>query len=567
MEIGDIDQLRNTLIGRGLTPQQVSRLIYLLKKDGILDVMHQVSKKIETIREALGVVRDISEIRSTALEIEYRIKSILDSVIEGLISLANDRGYMRSFLRRKSKGNLLTKMLTSIDEELDIFSEHLAEEFRKFLKSLQEAEGDVGISAEDIASLEDLIDNREIILNLVSKRKAKIQEKLESKTTTTFVVGVKRRKEAEFVVTEEFLDSFLTAIGEIEDVGRKLEARGVSYIKLNELRRAARPLAERIASVVNSNVGVRLDSLLDFLSNAKEEGNALLRITDEIMEIKADFERLRTETISSIPKELEELVDVVRILGISFPRFPIIVYCEEDISSLEYQVSLMRDARDTLRNIVEELKLFTPYARVPEHKFVFDTETKFLENLLDLLRTMRLSKDLPLEAYSFTGLIEEVLDLYPKWRSYVIEELEAKGSLPIDELSFIPEAWRDWFIRNLEEEGMVKVEDGRLIASTHAVPEIKRLEMKLEFLEDTYEEIGSISSIPLDRSEIEQLRDKLDLAKDLLNEGNEEEALKLMRDVDEGLRRLLSSLGGAKIEKDEDSRPRTTSGWKVDPNS
>ncbi len=547
-----LDHLRNS----GLPPERINRFVNLLRKDGVLDVIVRVLERCQSLEDALKEVSGLGGLADVSKEISHKVSVVRSFVLTSLANLSVDKSYMRSIFRKKSKAKKLREVLTSTEEELGETEAHLLEAVRgvllKTLESLGISEEGLKAEIEGIKTLRDL----EVAKRIWNKVKPELERAVDGTKQ-----GQVRRGEEAVVITDDLLNEILEALARMEGNRKELELRGCTFLLLSEVS----SLKDQILNWLSSNFGKEsygVINLLKMIRRVSNDSETLISTSIRLLNLRSELEAVKREVLDKIGQKMPHLMETISMIGLSSPRLPCIISLPEEIASLRYEVSRLGDTVSALKELSSELDHFTDGIEFQPEKLSYRTEPDFLKSLIETLRAFRLSRGLPSTAYSLPGLMEELLSLYPRWREYVREQLEEKGYLEIEELSFIPEMWREWFISNLEEEGLITVSDGRILPMAPS-SELRKLRMKFEFLKDTYEDMKPVfQRAGISEQYLNSLERKLDLLMDPSYSGEDRE--RLQKEVEEGIDRALSVLKGeVPDEKDETGGDGPAPGWQV----
>jgi hypothetical protein len=169
-----------------------------------------------------------------------------------------------------------------------------------------------------------------------------------------------------------------------------------------------------------------------------------------------------------------------------------------------------------------------------------DSTESFLDSLNNCLRASRLSYGMP-ETVSYTGVMSEILELYPKWREKIISLLRERGEISLQDLKFIPGSWRPWVLRNLADEGIVVVNEDKV--AMRIIPEdMRKLEMEIEVIEDMVSDLGVM--LPnLDDMGIKRIREDFERAKSLFMMGRISEYRELISQLKSRVNEVKMQLG------------------------
>ncbi len=541
-------------ISSSVPSDRVKRLKHLIKKDGLYDIIESILKECSAIEESLKFIPDIGGLADTSKEIEYKVRIVREFIANSLVELANDKGYMRSFFRSKSKVKKVKDVLLSTIEELKEAEKELLVTVKgtlaKAIKSLS-LPADLKDEVNKINKIDDLRNLSEL-WNL-------IEEKIEAS-------GLRKEQAPKTrgttIVTDEVLQETLTALSELMESEKELELRGCNFVALSEVL----ALKDLILEWLSKNVGRESSSASHIISHIKrvaEDSKTLLLTSKELLNLRSSLERVKREIMGKVESKAPQLTDTISMVGVSSPRLPCTIANSKELAGLRYEVSKLRSLVDLLEELDRELDLPLDGLDISPERLSYRTEVDFLRSLIEMIRSFRLSHGLPSSAYSLPGLMAELLSLYPKWREYVREYLKERGSIRISELTFIPESWRDWFLRNLEEEGGIEVK-GDLIKLKVTSPEAEKLQMKFDFLKDTYNDAKAIfNRMGIDDKYMEELENKMKL----LKEAKGDEAKKIAKEIESMIDKALEILRGTIDEEDEAGSHGSSSSWQIDFNT
>ncbi len=557
MEAKTLEEILDHLRNSGLPPERINKFANLLRRDGVLDVIVRVLSRCQSLEDALEEISSLGGMADISKEISHKVNIVRNFVLTSLVNLSVDKSYMRSFFRKKSRAKKLKEILLSTEEELKETEARLLDAVRSvLLKTLESLEiRDEGLKAEveGIKSLRDLVTAKKIW--------NKIKPELERAVDGTKTQGQVRRGEEAVLITDDLLNEILEALARMEDNRKELELRGCTFLLLSEVS----SLKDQILNWLSSNFGKEsygVANILKMIRRLSDDSETLLSTSIRLLNLRSELEAVKREVLDKIGRKMPHLTEAISMIGLSSPRLPCIISMPEEIASLRYEVSRLGDTVSALKELSSELDHFNEEIKFQPEKLSYRTEPDFLKSLTETLRAFRLSRGLPSTAYSLPGLMEELLSLYPRWREYVKEQLEEKGHLEVEELSFIPDMWRDWFLSNLEDEGLITISDGKILPRAPS-PELRKLRMKFEFLKDTYEDMKPVfQKAGISEQYLDSLERKLALLMDPNYRDGDKE--RLQKEVEEGIDRALSVLkGGVPDEKDETGGDGPAPSWQV----
>ncbi len=539
----------------GLPPERVNRFAALLKKDGLLEVVEGVLRKCQELEDALSQVSEIGGLADVSKEVTHKVEIVRRFLLTSLVNLATDGAYMRGMFRKKSKAKKLREILIATEEELEETEARLLETVRgvllKTLDSLGRSDEALRSRIQGIRQLKDLTTAREIW----SKISPELAKAVEGTKTQ------RRGGEDVLVVTDELLNEILATLAKMEENRRELELRGCTFLLLSEVS----SLKDRVLDWLSSAYGresLGAGNLLRLVRRLSDDSDVLLSTSIRLLNLRSELEGVKRDILEKVSQKMPHMTETISMIGLSSPRLPCTISMPEEIASLRYEVSKLADTVNSLKDLGDELDHFTDEIKLQPDKLSYRTESDFLRSLTETLRALRLSRGLPSTAYSLPGLMEELLSLYPRWREYVREQLEERGYLELDELSFIPEMWRGWFLSSLEEEGLITVSGDRILPRAPS-PELRKLRMKFEFLKDTYEDMKPVFlKAGIDEGYLSSIEDKLSMLEDPKLDATRRE--RLLKEVERELDRALGVLkGGLTDEEDEASGNGPAPGWQV----
>ncbi|MDK2372921.1 MAG: hypothetical protein QI197_06040 [Candidatus Korarchaeota archaeon] len=551
MGLRTLDEILEYLVSSGIPPERVEKLRGYLRKDGLEEPIGRILSLCSSLEDALSEVPDVGGLADVVKEVEYKVRIIREFITNSLLELSKDKGYMRGFFRSKSKAKRLASVLKSAREELDETREGLIEAVKgTLIKSIDSLGLRKGLKdrVRDIRELDDLGELRDVW--------ELVREKLE-----TFEVRDRSSPGKGLTISDDVVQDTLITLDELIGIREELELRGCSFLMLSEILL----LRDQLLSWLSSNIGRESQvatNVLSLIKRIAEDSRALLSTSKSLLSLRSELESVKSEVMGKLSVKLPQLTDTLSMVGISSPRLPCTVTTSQELSGLRYEVSKLKELVSLLKDLSSELDHPLEDLQINPEKLSYRTETEFLRSLVEAIRSLRLSRGLPSTAYSLPGLMAELLSLYPKWREHVRSALTERGSMDVEELSFIPQSWREWFLHNLEEEGLIRIEGNRIVARTRS-REVGKLRMKLDFLKDTYEEMGPLfRRAGVDEGYIADLERKMELLEDA--KGDERRAL--IREVEERIERALSVLRGALNEEDEAGGRGSSPGWQVDLN-
>ncbi len=531
------EQLRSRLKDIGLSTEEIKKFEEVMEREGLTQLIEKVVSEIEKLSKLIDTVSNVKGLRSELHERKHKIESFREYLIEEQVKLAREKAPDK---RIRELSLLLRGML-----------DELADSRRRLLISLKElmlrelsSSGRYDELSGEIEKLESIQDTNRI-KELLRKFPSLIERKEEGikqvDLREIFAEGRIARELGPYIITENTLDELLALMAEVEDLKRELEERGIDYVKLSRFSLIEVNLALMIAKAIGEKTYLKIYAPFKHMRELLKEGNRLKRLADELASLSTELEEVKDELHRKlIEKELDEIADLVRLIGINLIR-PAVVFNPQDIEVLENEVLRIKRLPDLLKDLMMELDNLPKGTRVPLHEVTFETEEKFIESLIYAFRIARLSEGLEVSSQSPMEITDKVLELYPEWRSRTIKALMERGILSIDELDFVPEIWREWFLNNLKEEGTVVLVDNSILLKAPISELFKRVEMKIEMLKDELEYLGDhASDIGLDPELIRLFEEEFKRVEELSSDGMLEKALDLLKELDSKLSAVLS---------------------------
>jgi hypothetical protein len=204
------------------------------------------------------------------------------------------------------------------------------------------------------------------------------------------------------------------------------------------------------------------------------------------------------------------------------------------------EVERLNRISSLIKSVIDELEYIPKGAKLDTSKISLDSTESFLDSLNNCLRASRLSYGMP-ETVSYTGIMSEILELYPKWREKIISLLRERGEISLQDLKFIPGSWRPWVLRNLADEGIVVVNEDK-VAMRIIPEEMRKLEMEIEVIEDMVSDLGVM--LPnLDDMGIKRIREDFERAKSLFMMGRISEYRELISQLRSRVNEVKMQLG------------------------
>ncbi|HDI73967.1 MAG TPA: hypothetical protein ENF57_03035 [Candidatus Korarchaeota archaeon] len=520
----------------GVSEEELRELEDWMKRKGLFDLIDKVISELEDLDALLKVVSDVKGLRNEVYEYRYKIEVLTKYLSEELYALLRDKNRDK---RARELSQLLKGMIDEITESrhriLTGLKDLLINELnssRKPDELLKEVNG--------IDSLQSPSELRKLIERLPAVIESREEELKQRDLRKIFAKRKIVEELGPYAVTDKTLDDLLLLMMKVEDLRRNLDEKGVDYMKLSEFSSIERDLALFLASYIGKKTYLKISSPYKYMRKIIEEGTLLNQLVTDLANKSVELDDVKERLYRKlIERGLEDYADLVKLVGIGILK-PSVVFDAYDIEILEEEVQKSRKLLDLLTDLMAEVDRSPRDLKIPLREFPLEREEEFIRSLINTFRVARLSRDLPTPVYSPSEIVKVILDLYPKWRRYVIKALEKKGSLSVDELDFIPKVWRKWFLNNLSEEGIAELQGNKIVPKLPMHELFKRVEMKIEVLRDKLEYLGDYVDLELDQELLQSFEEKFKKAKELSLEGKLEEALTILKELNSKLDEALS---------------------------
>ncbi len=520
----------------GVSEEELRELEDWMKRKGLFDLIEKVISELEDLDALLKVVSDVKGLRNEVYEYRYKIEVLTKYLSEELYALLRDKDRDK---RARELSQLLKGMIDEITESRHRILTGLKDLLINELNSSRKPDE----LLKEVNGIDSLRSPSEI-RKLIERFPAVIESREEGLKQRDLRKIFAKRKIVEelgpYAVTDKTLDDLLLLMMKVEDLRRNLDEKGVDYMKLSEFSSIERDLALFLASYIGKKTYLKISSPYKYMRKIIEEGTLLNQLVTDLANKSVELDDVKERLYRKlIERGLEDYADLVKLVGIGILK-PSVVFDAYDIEILEEEVQKSRKLLDLLTDLMAEVDKSPRDLKIPPREFPLEREEEFIRSLINTFRVARLSRDLPTPAYSPSEIVKVILDLYPKWRSYVVKALEKKGSLSVDELDFIPKVWRKWFLNNLSEEGIAELQGNKIVPKLPMHELFKRVEMKIEVLRDKLEYLGDYVDLELDQELLQSFEEKFKKAKELSLEGKLEEALTILKELNSKLDEALS---------------------------
>ncbi|RDD52940.1 MAG: hypothetical protein BA066_07035 [Candidatus Korarchaeota archaeon NZ13-K] len=523
------EELKGVLLGEGHSPDRVDKLESYLRKDDILPHLERALSRLKKLEETARLLE--SEISGTGEDVMNRADLLLQSIKRLISSMIEDPSYMRPFLRDKSK-------IREAKNIIEVTLEEIASMERELLGRVNLYIREKGVDAEALKSYEEIpafISLIRILRKSGAREVAEAEVEERKEDVKAGQLEEERRK-------EEALRSLKEAFSSLRSINEELELMGVTYVRLSHVLELETTLTEKLAGMDEELAQKHVQGIVSKLSSIESESRRLIQVIQRMMESKASVEEMKGELLERMSgmASLSSVKDVIPYIGLDFPKIPLLVRSRLQIDLLRREAERIGRIGSLLSKVLEELDYVPKDAKIDLSRLSFESAESLLESMINCLRTSRLSYGMP-EAMAYTGLISEILELYPRWREKIISMLRERGEISLEDLRFIPQGWRSWVLRNLAEEGIVMVEEGRVTMRVVS-EDIRRVEMEIEVIEDMVNDLGGL--LPgIDAQEVRGLREDLKRAKSLFMAGRISEYRELISSLRARVGEIKMQLG------------------------
>ena len=527
------EELKRSLLEEGYGLDKIDKLESLLRKDELLHLLETVLTKLRKLEETAASVE--REIPSAGEGVMNKANLIEQSVKRIVTSLMEDQTYMRPFLRNKSKIKEVRNVLEVTIGEISSIEKELLDKVNSYVKEM-------GIEIKAIERYEEIT----AFLNILRALK-KLEQEGKPTEAEAEVLEEKPEevKKAEIVKkkVEEALETLKNSFYSLRSIDEELDLMGVRYRKLSHVLELEYKLIEKASQLDEDSVPKYVQRIVSKLAQLENESKKLIEIAQKIIDLKASVEEMKGDLLERIENinELSALKEVIPYVGMDFPRVPLVVWSKAHIDLLRKEAERIDKINMLFKNIINEIEYLPKDVKIDLSKLSFETTESFLNSLSNLLRAARLSYGMPEISIAYTGVMSEILELYPKWREKIISILREKGEIDLRELKFVPSSWRPWVLKNLSEEGLITVKEDRVMLRTVS-EDVRKLEMELEMIEDMVSDLGDMIA-GVDLMELKRMREDLEKARSLLSAGKTSEYRELISSLRSRVGKMKMQLG------------------------
>ncbi|MEM0017240.1 MAG: hypothetical protein QXJ48_04160 [Candidatus Korarchaeum sp.] len=534
MELGgQWEELRRALLEEGYSLDKIDKLESYLRKDDILPSLERVLIRLKRLGEIAASLE--SELAGAGEDVVNRVDLLLQSIKRLVSSMIEDQSYMRPLLRDKSKVKEAKNILEVTLGEISSMERELLNRVNSYIQERK-------LEVESLRSYEEIpafINFLRILKKAEAQKsavaEAKVEEAAEGEAEVRPSETVKRKK-------EEALNTLRDAFRSLRAIKEELELMGVTYAKLSHVINLEDPFTEKLFQIEEDSVKKYTQNIVSKLRSTEDESKRLIQIAQKIMDSKASVEEMKGELLERMESidALSNIKEVIPYIGLDFPKIPLSLRSKLQIDLLRKEAERIGKISSILKNILNELEYVPKDAKIDLSKLSFESTESLLESLGNCLRASRLSYGMP-EAIAYTGVMSEILELYPRWREKIISLLRERGEISLQDLKFIPQSWRPWVLRNLAEEGIVIVKEDKVTIRVLS-EDVRKIEMEIEVIEDMVNDLGGMLPI-IDEQGVKRLREDLERAKSLLIAGRTSEYRELISSLRSRVSEIKMQLG------------------------
>lgn len=525
------EELKRALLEEGHSPDKIDKLESYLRKDDILPFLEKVLNRAKKLKEIAASLEN--EVAGAGEDVVNRADLLLQSAKRIVSSMIEDQSYMRPLLRNKSKVKEAKNILEVALGEISSMERELLGRVNSYIQERK-------LEMESLRSYEEIpafINFLKILRKAEAQRHAitEIGERVEGEVEVRSPETVRRKR-------EEALNTLKEAFRGLRAVNEELELMGVTYVRLSHVSDLESPFTEKLFQIDEDSAQKYTQNIVSKLRSVEEESRKLIQVAQKIMDSKASVEEMKGELLERMESiaALSNIKEVIPYVGLDFPKIPISVRSRVQIDLLRKEAERINRISSLLQNMLNELEYVPKDAKIDLSKLSFESTESLLESLSNCLRASRLSYGMP-EAIAYTGVMSEILELYPKWREKIISLLRERGEIYLQDLKFIPQSWRSWVLRNLAEEGIVVVKEDK-VAIRVLSEDVRKIEMEIEVIEDMVSDLGGMLS-GIDEQEVKGLRENLERAKSLLIAGRTSEYRELISSLRSRVNEIKMQLG------------------------
>jgi len=515
------EALRASLLEAGYSLDKIDKLESLMKKDELFPLLEKILEKVRKLEEiSSGVEKEIG----SGGDISSRASLLFRSMKGVLISLIGDPAYMRPFLRDKGKVKEVRRILEVTLEEASSLERELVTRVNAYIR-------EKGLSVEELRSYEEIPAALSFLRIL---KKSEVHKEVQEQKVEP--------KEEQRKLKEEAIASLNEAFEKLRSIEEELDLMGVRYERLSHYLELRERFIERVKEAEEGILRKYLRNITSRLAEVEKDSRKLIQISQNMIDLKASIEEMKGDLLERMEgiAELGKFKEIIPYIGLDFPRIPLLIRSRIHIESLRREVERLNKISSLIKSVIDELEYMPKDAKLDIGKLSLNSTESFLESLNNCLRASRLSYGMP-ETISYTGIISEILELYPRWREKIISLLRERGEISLQDLKFIPGSWRPWVLRNLADEGIVVINEDKV--AMRIIPEdMRKLEMEIEVIEDMLADLGAMFP-NLDDMSVKKIREDFERAKSLFMMGRISEYRELVSELRSRVKEVKMQLG------------------------
>jgi len=515
------EALRASMLEAGYSLDKIDKLESLMKKDELFPLLEKVLKKVKRLEE---ISSEVEKGIGNGEDISNRASLLFQSVKRVMISLIGDSAYMRPFLRNKGRVKEVRRILEVMLDEVGSMEGELVTRVNAYIR-------EKGLSVEELRSYEEIPAALSFLRIL---KKSEVHEEVQEQKVEP--------KEEQRKLKEEAIASLNEAFEKLRSIEEELDLMGVRYERLSHYLELRERFIERVKEAEEGILRKYLRNITSRLAEVEKDSRKLIQISQKMIDLKASIEEMKGDLLERMEgiAELGKFKEIIPYIGLDFPRIPLLIRSRIHIESLRREVERLNKISSLIKSVIDELEYMPKDAKLDISKLSLDSTESFLESLNNCLRASRLSYGMP-ETISYTGIISEILELYPRWREKIISLLRERGEISLQDLKFIPGSWRPWVLRNLADEGIVVINEDKV--AMRIIPEdMRKLEMEIEVIEDMLADLGAMFP-NLDDMSVKKIREDFERAKSLFMMGRISEYRELVSELRSRVKEVKMQLG------------------------
>ena len=515
------EALRASLLEAGYSLDKIDKLESLMKKDELFPLLEKILEKVKKLGE---ISPEVEKEIGSGEDISNRANLLFQSVKGIVTSLIGDPAYMRPFLRDKGKIKEVRRILEITLEEVNSLERELVTKVNAYIR-------EKGLDIEELRSYEEIPAALSFLRVL---KKSEIHKEVQEQKVEP--------KEEQRKIKEEAISSLNEAFEKLRSIEEELDLMGVRYERLSHYLELRERFIERLQEVEEGILQKYLKNITSRLAEVENDSKKLIQISQKLIDLKASIEEMKGDLLERMEgiAELRRFKEIIPYIGLDFPKIPLLIRSRIHIESLRREVERLNRISSLIKSVIDELEYIPKDAKLDLSKISLESTESFLDSLNNCLRASRLSYGMP-ETVGYTGVMSEILELYPKWREKIISLLRERGEISLQDLKFIPGSWRPWVLRNLADEGIVVVNEDKV--AMRIIPEdMRKLEMEIEVIEDMVSDLGVM--LPnLDDMGIKRIREDFERAKSLFMMGRISEYRELISQLRSRVSEVKVQLG------------------------